>query len=87
VRDAHRERGSLGAGRGPASLEANDSAPDTNYTMDTMRALILRLPSAWGLGAVRKVAARTPSPSSPALVNRLATTGIDSETSCLQTRG
>jgi len=34
-------------------------------TMDTMRALVLWLPKAWGLGAVRKVAAPAPSPLVP----------------------
>ena len=68
MRAGQGERGSLGAGRGPASLEVNNSASGTNYTMDTMRVLVLWLPRAWGLGAVRMVAARTPSPSSPVLV-------------------
>jgi len=68
VREAHCERGSLGAGRGPACLEVNDIASDTNHTMYTMRVRIPWLPKAWGLGAVRMVAAQTPSPASPALV-------------------
>src|ERR1035437_8196563 len=38
-------------------------------TMDTMRVLVLWLPTAWGLGAVREVATQPP-PSSPALVIR-----------------
>ena len=53
----HREHGSLGAARGPASLEVNNSASDTNHAMDTMRVLVLWLPTVWGLGAVRMVAA------------------------------
>ena len=45
--------------------------------MDTMRVLVLWLPRAWGLGAVRMVAARTPSPSSPALVIRTSSYGVE----------
>jgi hypothetical protein len=38
--------------------------------MDPARALVMCLLRPEGLGAARKVAARTPSPSSPAFVNR-----------------
>jgi hypothetical protein len=69
VRDSHRERGSLGAGCGPASLEVNNSASDTNHTMDPMRVLVMWLSTVWGLGAVRMVAAPVP-PSSPASVSQ-----------------
>ena len=58
LREAHRERGSLGAGRGPASLRVRNSAADSNHTMGTERVLVLCLPKAWGPGAVRRVAAR-----------------------------
>ncbi len=58
LREAHRERGSLGAGRGPASLGVRNSAADSNHTMGTERVLVLCLPKAWGPGAVRRVAAR-----------------------------
>jgi hypothetical protein len=46
--EAYRERGSLGAGRGPASLEVNNSAPDTSRNLGTKRVLVLCLPKAWG---------------------------------------
>jgi len=53
--------------------------------MDTMRVLVLWLTRAWGLGAVRMVAARTPSPSSPALAGR-STSGCQRRSIvCLQT--
>jgi hypothetical protein len=60
VREAHRERGSLGAGRGPASLEVNNSASNTNHTMDTMRVRVLWLPTAWGLGPCARWLRRPP---------------------------
>ena len=66
VREAHRESVSLWAGCGPASLEVRTGLPIPNDALDTMRVLVLRRPIVWGLEAVRRVAAPTPSPSSPA---------------------
>src|SRR5665648_1098885 len=58
---ASRERESLWAGGSPASLEASNRAPGTEFLMDLVRALTLYRLGAWGLGAVREVAAPTPS--------------------------
>jgi hypothetical protein len=67
VREVNREHGSLGAGRGPASLEDDHAARDTNHTMDIMRVLVLWLRRSWGLGAVRMVAAPNPPPPVPSV--------------------
>ena len=60
VREAHRERGSLGAGRGPASRDETTALriPTTPWTLC---GFVLWLPRARGLGAVRMVAAPAPS--------------------------
>jgi hypothetical protein len=70
VREVHREHGILGAGRGPASLEDDHSAPDTNHTMDVMRVLVPRSRRPRGPRVARMVAARNLPLPSPAFVNR-----------------
>jgi hypothetical protein len=60
--ERHRERGSLRAGRSPASLEATCRIPDVCVGMETIRVLVRRPVRVVGLGAVRKLAAPTPSP-------------------------
>ena len=55
-----RERGRLGAGGSPASLEASNRAPDTQSVMDPVRVLALVRLRTGGLGAMRKVASPTP---------------------------
>jgi hypothetical protein len=64
--ERYRERGSLGAGRSPASLEAICRIPDVCVGMETMRVLVRRPVRVEGL-AVRKLAAPTSSPSSQRL--------------------
>lgn len=54
-------------------------------SVNTVRVLILRLLRVWGLGAVWKVAAPTPSPSSPAHVCQPAGSG-PSLSSCFDSR-
>lgn len=60
--DRHRERGSLRAGRSPASLEATRRIPDVYVGMESIRVLVRRPVRVVGLGAVRKLAAPTPPP-------------------------
>jgi len=54
-------------------------------SVDTLRVLILRLLTAGGLGAVWKVAAQTPSPSSPAHVCQPSRSG-QSLSGCFSSR-
>jgi hypothetical protein len=67
----HRERGSLGAGRSPASLEANNRAPSVWAEMNALRVLVLepRVSQSRGPGGHAEGSSADPSPSSPALVN------------------
>jgi hypothetical protein len=71
-RAAHRERVSLTAGRSPASLEVSGCIPDTQSVMDPARVLALYQLRAGGLGAMRRVAARGPSPLVAGACNRPA---------------
>jgi len=69
----------------PSISRRDHGAPENNHSMDTMRVLVLWLPRAWGLGAVRMVAARTPSPLVfSACHPDQQVTGVEPETSCLQ---
>lgn len=66
----HRECGSLRAGGSPASLDASSRIRDTDCAMVPARVVALNVLRAEGLGAVRKVAAPTPSPLVPSAVSQ-----------------
>jgi len=60
LRKAHRERGSLGAGRGPASLNGEQQRFSANYHGPVRVLAPYQLSELGAWGAVRKVAALPP---------------------------
>lgn len=65
VGEAHRERGSLEAGPGRASLQASSRTADTNSAMDAVRAPVLPILRVVGMGGLAEGDGADPLPFVP----------------------